>query len=153
MSGIIGGVGSRSGIVGSTEIPGGYEEGTFGGTGANESIYPSNAPTGTVTCGSSELWYTKIGRIVTFQGWVQTTAESSASGNLILKLPFTTAMNGAGSFTCWDQNLNGSYGTSLYFSYPAAFCYPWTATDDDSAAYLAYDANAYLYFGGTYFVA
>ena len=29
MSGIIGGVGSRSGIIGSTEIPGGYEDGAW----------------------------------------------------------------------------------------------------------------------------
>ena len=133
------------------EILDSYEEGTFGGTGANESIQPSTS--GTVTCGSSELYYTKIGRTVTIAGWVRTTAESSASGNLRLNLPFTCQMIGAGSFTCWDQNLSSGFGTSLYFLTPVAFCYPWTASDDGSAVYITYDANAYLYFGATYLVA
>jgi len=83
MSGIIGGIGSRSGIIGTTELD--YEEGTWtaalvltGGTAVFNSSYNTGA-------------YTKIGRLVTVGGWFYLTETSTPSGVILLTgLPFTS---------------------------------------------------------------
>ena len=72
-----------------------YEEGAFGGTGANAILEPSTS--GSITCGTyGAMSYTKVGRWVHVQGQVAITAVSSPVGNLILHLPFTVMNNGAG---------------------------------------------------------
>ena len=84
MSGIIGGAGSKSGVIGETEID--YEEGTWtptltiGGssTGITYSISPQSGT------------YTKIGRQVTLNGYMTLTSDGSLSGGFLLQgLPFT----------------------------------------------------------------
>ena len=73
MSGLIGGAGSRSGVVGETEID--YEEGTW-------------TPTGTNVAGAVGV-YTKIGNMVFCQGWFRNDHGSSATAHVIGGLPFT----------------------------------------------------------------
>lgn len=133
------------------EILDSYEEGTFGGTGANDSIYPSGS--GTISCSSSYLSYTKIGNTCHIFGWVRTTSESSAVGYLRLKLPFNTnPIQGAGSWLHYLQDTTGN-GTGLYFPGSDSYASPQTNQDDGAWGYVEYDSGAYLYFGGMYFVA
>ena len=83
MSGIVGGVGSRSGIIGSTDIPGGYEEGTW------EAGY-SGTTASSIT--NSTGYYTRIGRMVYFQYYSDAVTFASSSGAAtITGLPFTAS--------------------------------------------------------------
>ena len=82
MSGIIGGAGSKSGIIGQTELD--YEEGTWTPSYSN------------VDTSINSGHYTKIGRVVTISGHLACTG-SGASGTTISGLPFAVA--GAGGKT------------------------------------------------------
>jgi len=83
MSGIIGGAGSKSGIIGETELD--YEEGTWTAAllcGSGSATFNASYNTGS---------YTKIGRLVHVSGWLFLTAVSSPSGSLnVTGLPFPT---------------------------------------------------------------
>ena len=90
MSGIVGGPGSKSGVIGETEID--YEEGTW-------------TPTGTNVAGTSVGHYVKIGSVVHIQGWVIASASAS-TGHIIGGLPFT-----ADSFSGALANAQGGGST------------------------------------------
>jgi hypothetical protein len=85
MSGIIGGAGSKSGILGTTELD--YEEGaytpsiTFGGS-AGYSAFNSGGPFG---------FYTKVGRLVTFNADLYPSTKTAATGTISCTLPITPA--------------------------------------------------------------
>ena len=81
MSGIVGGAGSKSGIVGQTEID--YEIGTY--------VPSLDAASGTVTAKSGEdtLAYTKIGNRVLLTGKIELNSVSGPSGNFTVSLPYT----------------------------------------------------------------
>ena len=83
MSGRIGGAGSRSGVIGETELD--YEEGTYVPTMG----YTSGG--GSITMKSSEdtLMYTKIGRKVFIQGKLEISSQSGGAGYVTISLPFT----------------------------------------------------------------
>ena len=89
MSGIIGSAGSKSGIIGTTELD--YEEGTFtaywsrGGSQVAEGT-GSNQVTYTVQDGL----YTKIGNLVTVVVNVKISADVISSGVMGVMLPFTS---------------------------------------------------------------
>ena len=76
MSGIIGGAGSKSGVIGTTELD--YEEGTWTPTDSSGDAYTL----GTVAT------YTKIGRMVYI--CMDISSNGSTSGNAVT-LPFTAA--------------------------------------------------------------
>ena len=109
MSGIIGGAGSKSGIIGQTELD--YEEGTFTATmgGGNP---PSTPPT---TTGQ----YTKIGRQVTVTFNYESVNCSGGSGGVqITGMPFACA--DMPSFTLGmyfgtvnSKNFNYTVGTNV----------------------------------------
>ena len=91
MSGIIGGAGSRSGVIGQTEIE--YEEGSW-------------TPTAPNLKNTSVGKYVRIGDMVCCSGWVQT--EGGATNNQIGGLPFQSASSGNaawGGSTCY-QNIS-----------------------------------------------
>jgi len=91
MSGLVNSVGARSGIIGSTEIPGGYEEGTWTGV-LRQSASPYHEMTMTATTG----YYTKVGNLVTVTGFFATNSLGSASGDIqMIGLPFTIVNNDA----------------------------------------------------------
>jgi len=74
----------------SSEVLDDYEEGTFGTSSANGIL--KDGGTGSVTCGSYYTCsYTKIGRLVTVNGYVVVSATSSPDGTLKIVLPFTSA--------------------------------------------------------------
>jgi len=112
MSGIIGGVGSRSGIVGSTEIPGGYEEGTF------NSSPMSFVTDGSVTMHHYSLKYTRIGRVVTCVGNLYVDTVTGQDGALKLTLPFTSADSRTAP---WTTNYNDTYPLVFKIEASAAF--------------------------------
>ena len=82
MSGIIGGAGSRSGVIGTTELD--FEEGVWTPT------WTLGSGTATITADYNALGYTKIGSIVYCSGRIENSAVSSPSGTCRLSgLPFT----------------------------------------------------------------
>ena len=137
MSGIIG-VGSKSGIIGSTEIPGGYEEGTwtptYGGSDGNPTVgYSINAG-----------HYTKIGRYVICSAQMNTSSVSSGSGNVLLQpLPFAvgseTRMAG-GSTVNRTQNWNSAANSPVGWYAQTTNTYAYAlkyATDHDTSSNVA----------------
>ena len=82
MSGIINSAGSRSGVIGTTELD--YEEGTWTPT------WTLGSGTATISTDYNTLGYTKIGAIVYCAGRIENSAVSSPSGTCRLSgLPFT----------------------------------------------------------------
>tara|TARA_R110000824_G_scaffold30515_2_gene100354 strand:+ start:1166 stop:1582 length:417 start_codon:yes stop_codon:yes gene_type:complete len=120
MSGIINSVGSKSGVIGSTEISGGYEEGTF--TLANTSQTPSE----------QSFFYTKIGRVVLCNGYMVTGAGGT-SDTLWSGLPYSCKNdNGARAGGITNYNNDSSFSamelgiillgnsSTFHFRYPAS---------------------------------
>ena len=79
---MIGGAGSKSGVIGTTELD--YEEGVV-------SPVVLTCGSGSVTMKSSEdtLAYTKIGNRVLVSGKIELSSVSSPSGSFQVSLPFT----------------------------------------------------------------
>jgi len=107
MSGIINSAGSRSGVIGTTELD--YEEGDWTPIISDG----SNNATGYSV---NEGYYTKIGRVCYLTGRIQTSNLGSVSGSIVLGgFPFTVnnsnkARSGL-AFT--GHNFNMSAGTSV----------------------------------------
>jgi hypothetical protein len=104
MSGIIGGAGSKSGVIGTTELE--YEYGEWTGTISNlsyDAVMDNN--TGK---------YIRIGNSVTVLGYFVTSSLGSiGSGDIYLKgLPFTSNSHGAGG-TTYGAYLNITAGQSM----------------------------------------
>ena len=81
MSGIIGGAGSKSGIIGETELD--YEEGFHVTT-----VSGSSSGTATIHTDVDRFSYTKIGRTVRIGGTIYVTNVDPISGTLMFSLPF-----------------------------------------------------------------
>ena len=88
MSGIIGGAGSKSGVIGTTELD--YEEGTW--------TPVIKMGTTTQSAGQSDGTYTKIGKMVICNASVTSITESG-TGNLSCSLPFTSAASPSGLYS------------------------------------------------------
>ena len=143
MSGIIGGAGSKSGVIGETEID--YEEGTWeaGGTGASLSM--------TNTIG----YYTKIGKRVFIQFYSSAITISSTSGSLarITGLPFTTSADpyAAGNFYYSHGNavdgdtpgghIENNATTMIFIDLNTASSSAWI---DGSGKYVMVSGNYYI---------
>ena len=80
MSGIIGGAGSKSGVIGETELD--YEEGTWTPVVTRTTTNPSGTP---AVAGN----YIKIGKLVYVQGYIQLNGYTGGSGQWQCTLPFT----------------------------------------------------------------
>ena len=83
MSGIVGGAGSKSGVIGTTELD--YEEGVW---------VPTHANSGTEHA-QNDGSYVKIGRSVICQGWVF--ADGGSAGIVFWGLPFIPSTNDTGT--------------------------------------------------------
>ena len=117
MSGIIGGAGSKSGVIGTTELD--YEEGTY------NVAFTAASGTSTTDTTRHALAYTKIGNRVTVSGYARTGGTWTGTGNLTINLPFLSAPN-TGSYTgytfglCLPENLRQAandpqgHGTPFY---------------------------------------
>ena len=97
MSGMIGGAGSKSGIIGETELD--YETGKY--TVSDLSGNVSGTATGN---------YTLIGDICTAQGyWQSTSTQSTNTNNPHFALPFTCSAHGLGTVMFENVELGGMY--------------------------------------------
>ena len=107
MSGIINSAGSRSGVIGTTELD--YEEGTYTPT-----LTGSTSGTWTMSTYST-LAYTKIGRTCYVNGQVSPDG-GSLSGTMSVSLPFTGSNITARAYTVAGSAFirNGGYGSVLY---------------------------------------
>ena len=85
MSGIVGSLGSKSGVIGTTEIH--YEEGTYEVTFAG---FSGTCPTDTTR---NTLAYTRIGNRCWVQGYARVADVTSPTGEMRINLPFTSAQN------------------------------------------------------------
>jgi hypothetical protein len=97
--------------TGTSELLADYEEGTWTGIltdGANNA-----------TMGNSTFYYTKVGRLVTLNGYIYTTALGSVTGNISISgLPYTAsnaANNYASNTPGFTDGLNIASGQSIGF--------------------------------------
>jgi hypothetical protein len=119
MSGIIGSAGSKSGVIGETELD--YEEGTWTPTNTNGGVNVLRSS------GAAEGFYTKIGRLVVctfFVRVINTTSGANGGGDVPTAgdmggLPFTSNnditndSNGAGGGMVTYSNGFGTEDTSI----------------------------------------
>ena len=157
MSGIIGGAGSKSGVIGTTELE--YEEGTF-------AVQFATTGTAYTTCtmdsGADQGAYCRVGNIVTFNcdAAMSVLTVGSASGDLVLySLPFAinstisgdgpTAGGGLGRVV--NEAIGaptGWYGTAgsatIRFGYRNTNGYWYVA------AHTGLTASFAMWFGGSY---
>ena len=91
MSGIIGGAGSKSGVIGTTELD--YEEGTYSW------VFTDGSCTWTPRSSYTKFHYVKIGQLVTVHGRFETNGSSGTKGTGLVNfsLPFTVASPGENS--------------------------------------------------------
>jgi hypothetical protein len=114
MSGIIGGAGSKSGVIGTTELD--YEEGTWTPAyGSSSGSFTSITYNTTLTKGT----YIKVGKLVHIQGYIRTNArvKGSADGAVHIDgLPFpATSVTTSGIAVAQSQNFysNNPIGAHL----------------------------------------
>jgi hypothetical protein len=101
MSGIIGGAGSKSGVIGTTELD--YEEGVWTATCNNGVTLYSSADLGS---------YTKTGRMVTCGGQFRILSSNSSSA-LQFNLPFTSRVAAGESSELYTSSTIRVYGMNL----------------------------------------
>ena len=122
MSGIIGGAGSRSGIIGETELD--YEEGTY---------TPALSDGGSSFTYNTGDWgtfgeYVKIGNVVHVAGRVVLTGGTMTDGTVTITLPFNQAGAGTGDVPMFSMYLAASGSMPSDFTYVAAHLNTNTAT-------------------------
>ena len=120
MSGIIGGAGSRSGVIGTTELD--YEEGNFTTYLKGTTGQPS--PTINTDHANGGATYVRVGNLVSIQIIFSGVNTTSYSGAIYLEgLPFPASNTGAFVANCmvynaatWNGYLVGeTNGTTIYF--------------------------------------
>ena len=154
MSGIVGGEGSKSGIIGTTELD--YEEGSYTYT-----LLFSSSGSITPRTGYTLLKYIKIGRVCNIFGKIETDAESSPSGQMRLSLPFTAGANdnsvgtsNASGMTTHFRNAGATFEDSfLAVGANAVYASFWRMDHDGTKQTVAdgnIDATFELYFNMSY---
>lgn len=135
MSGILGSAGSRSGILGETEID--YETGTW--TPVVQTGQPSFGTTITFTGGTQTFTYVKIGGVVQIYFSVAAATSSAPSGDecRIIGLPFTS---GSGVFYPGTNTIIHSAGPD--FAAPTVTCVGASTT---VASVMTYDGTGYSF--------
>ena len=101
MSGIIGGAGSKSGVIGTTELD--YEEGTW------TPVLISGGNSISVTAGTATGYYVRVGNMCQFsiQYNNATLSGTTANNDTTISLPFTNAGNRTS--TTLMMQYSGSY--------------------------------------------
>jgi hypothetical protein len=129
MSGIIGGAGSKSGVIGETEID--YEEGTWTPTITG----------GTFTKTQQSANYIKVGKLVTITSYWEGNNNGDATGLEVGGLPFTSKGNNTYTLGCLNYSVSNSgetadctvrvvpSNTTLYFSRNPQVTLPQTSID------------------------
>jgi len=116
-----------------------YEEGTYTPTVDDE-----NGGSYGLSTNSDLLQYTKIGRLVTIQGMVSVTSESSPNGTLRLSLPFTApSLTDDSDYVVASMAIlnNGSTlaGETYLFVQPGSYAYLYNVSDAGGSNYIQHD--------------
>ena len=123
-----------------------YEEGTW--TGA------ITTTGGSVTIGSQTCTYTKVGRLVVLNGFINLSAISSPTGQFtITNLPFVPGTNGTGGASCFLQSINATAATALYVELgttPRIYIAKSTTLNSLSDAADLLTATTLIKFGASY---
>jgi hypothetical protein len=140
MSGIINSAGSKSGVIGTTELD--YEEGEW--TPGGNMAYA-------VVVGLPQATYTKIGRLVTVQChmYMEGNSASTAVTNFT-GLPFTaTSTTNYNQPLAFSRNSYGGNTTDLNFNVTASATNIYCNVAGNPATKLNM-SSAYIYIGGSY---
>jgi len=116
-----------------------YEEGTYTPTVDDE-----NGGSYGLSTNSDTLQYTKIGRLVTIQGMVAVTSESSPNGTLRLSLPFTApSLTDDSDYVVASMSIlnNGSTlaGETYLFVQPGSYAFLYNVSDAGGSNYIQHD--------------
>ena len=151
MSGVIGGAGSKSGIVNETELD--YEEGTW------SPVLSDGTNNATMNSGSTGASYIKVGKIVSIYGRCTTSGLGSVSGGTrITGLPYTVGTgegSRAGIAVGEAGNLNGSAGEnpsllpSLGGTHMSVMQFD-SGTGSSALAHGVWSSDGYIMFSGVY---
>lgn len=146
MSGIIGSAGSKSGVIGTTELD--YEEGTWTVTCNNGVTLYSNTDLGS---------YTKIGRTVTCGGQVRISNDNSQAA-LQFNLPFTSRSTSedsgnytAGSLRVYNIDIDSNCEWMSAYIGNNTVIMEFVYNRDNAASSVAYGTTGgYIMFSVTY---
>ena len=148
MSGLVGQVGSRSGVINTTELE--YEEGTF--------TISHSATSGSATVNSSydTGYYVRVGNLVHIQANINLSG-GSGSGQLQITLPFVNGTSAdesqvsAGAIATYSVNyVSGSYGVWEISGDGATFVSLMTAGDDTTWGNFYFASGDYYLFSIQY---
>ena len=151
MSGIINSAGSKSGIIGTTELD--YEEGT------HTVEHKQTDGTSFAMDGSYQtLKYTKIGRLVHCTGWIIVGAITGTMAHTKFSLPFTCAtIAGTSAGFTGTQNVltysvdYGGDGASVYVGNTQDHCQCISSRDNNTYAHIPAVLNDEYGMSITYF--
>ena len=122
MSGIIGGAGSKSGVIGTTELD--YEEGEWTPAASSGSLQISGISP-----------YTKIGRLVTIRAYVYNFSETGDSSWQVTGLPFVPNNEYLGAGALYQVNVTNDSTIS---------CHLKTVADGNLRGIMSIDAGVWL---------
>ena len=159
MSGIIGGAGSKSGVIGTTELD--YEEGTW--TPLLISGFNSGTPQYiTLSAGTKSGSYVKVGGLCSFNIYILNGTFVASAGfnnnDNILTLPFTSSSTTVrGRSTTFFQysggNFNSNVAGDISPNTSHMYIYKDTVPYAHSVWYQTSNASTYWIVSGTYQVA
>ena len=136
MSGLINSAGSKSGVIGTTELD--YEEGTHTVVHAQ-----TDGTSFAMNSGYQTLSYTKIGRVVHCTGYLVINTITGSPSHTKFTLPFTCASGNEhqGSQNAMTYGVDyGGDGVSIYVGPSQKYCQCISSRDD--ASYLHVSAAA-----------
>ena len=154
MSGIVGGVGSNSGLVGRNEAE--YETGTFEPSFGTSASHGSN----TIALSYSYGFYVKVGHMVRVNWHVRRTSNAGtfSSGNLYIRnLPFKATDHPQHTGSAWlDHGSSAGYKVGFYIGGAQTYAnFSFFSTDNRATRYVSppdtyWPNNWYMYGGFTY---
>ena len=154
MSGLIGDITSKSGIVNQPKVD--YETGTW-----TPDLQASSSDATRSAGGSNGGYYVKVGNIVHISGEMNIVISSGSYGGVLKMtgLPFIVRQAGAISVSYYNGwSLGGNYGLTLWPYANQTFCYIFHNTSGTTASTQLNNGNRSgatqtMIFGGSYYTA
>jgi hypothetical protein len=147
MSGLINSAGSKSGVIGTTELD--YEEGTWTPALADNTSGSYNV--------SSNGIYTKIGRMVYVQGNIYVTHAGNGSNYIMSGLPFTSGGSGQAGYLSTGYFYNIATAKTVFNGtiFASSSTINWyavsgTYTDNRNTSVAVFQATTRFDFSGSY---
>ncbi len=147
MSGIVGQIGARSGVIGTTELD--YEEGTWSPTMNTATTFSATTNTG---------FYRKIGSLVQISGYILNWTWTDNSNNVTVEsLPFTAnANNNFASGVCSTSQSNFQPSHCTVVNSTTTMIFHKNSTGNNDRTTMAYNTvynsnNRALYWNAFYY--